>query len=88
MSDRDAHPHYNRQNYPHFICHSSGNFDIYARADGNCASIPTESGACDGCHATHFGDLNYVKVTLGVDAAAILHEALFRFGMQHGYLKG
>lgn len=62
------HPHYNRANFPRFIV-NNGNWDICANADGYCAAIPTDEAELRGCLATHFGDLRYVRVTLGVEVA-------------------
>ncbi len=59
------HFHYNRDNYPIFVCHH-GNWDIYRNAAGKCASIPTKEAEANGCKASHFGDLDYVRATLGV----------------------
>jgi hypothetical protein len=56
---------YSVANFPHFVCHH-GNWDIWANGSGYCASIPTAHGAAIGCKATHFGDLAYVRATLGV----------------------
>ena len=56
--------HYNKTNYPIFVC-NNGNWDIYRNERGDCASIPTEKAAADGCRASHFGDLGYVRCTLG-----------------------
>ena len=51
---------YNTTNYPFFICHN-GNWDVYADPQGRCASIPiAETDHPGGCHASHFGDINYV----------------------------
>jgi hypothetical protein len=61
------HDYYNTDNFPTFVCHH-GNWDIYARADGYCAAIPTIAAAAKGCVATHFGDRDYVRVTLRVAA--------------------
>ncbi len=61
-----SHAYYNRQNFPRFVCHH-GNWDICANAAGYCAAIPTETGAADGCNATHFGDAAYLRATLGVE---------------------
>jgi len=62
-----AHPYYNTTNFPRFICHN-GNWDIYSDPRGYCASIPTARMARQGCKASHFGDLKYTQVTLGVTA--------------------
>ena len=62
-----THPLWNRENYPTFVCHH-GNWDIYRNAAGHCAAIPTEEAAAAGCRASYFGDLAYVRVTLGVTA--------------------
>ena len=59
------HPHYNRDRFPHFVC-SHGNWDIYADDSGYCAAIPTAKAADAGCLASHFGDVGYVRCTLGV----------------------
>lgn len=56
--------YYTTINFPRFICHH-GNWDIYANASGYCAAIPTAEAAANGCRATHFGDMNYVRATLG-----------------------
>lgn len=69
----ERHPDYNRDNFPIFVC-NHGNWDIYADAAGYCAAIPTHRAAADGCRASHFGDHNYVKVTLGVDVNAQRHD--------------
>lgn len=68
-----AHPDYNTTNFPIFIC-NHGNWDIYRNADGYCAAIPTQKAAANGCRASHFGDANYVRVTLGVNALAVRHD--------------
>lgn len=60
------HPHYNRDNFPIFVC-NHGKWDIYRNEKGYCAAIPTMQAAIDGYKASHFGDANYVRVTLGVD---------------------
>lgn len=60
------HEHYNRTNYPIFVC-NHGNWDTYANGAGRCAAIPTEAAEKIGCKASHFGDARYVLVTLGVD---------------------
>ena len=41
------HQHYNRQNFPRFVCHH-GNWDIYANDQDRCAAIPTETAAAIG----------------------------------------
>jgi hypothetical protein len=56
--------YYNVDNFPVFVCHH-GNWDIYKNANGYCAAIPTPEALANGCHATHFGDMAYVAVTLG-----------------------
>jgi hypothetical protein len=57
------HHTYNRDYYPVFVV-NHGNWDICANAAGNCAAIPTARAAADGCKATHFGDMAYVRLTL------------------------
>jgi hypothetical protein len=57
--------HYTVENYPVFVC-NHGNWDIYANSRGWCAAIPTPQARANGCIATHFGDAQYVKSTLGV----------------------
>lgn len=47
---------YNTKNYPLLLAHH-GNWDIYANEKGDCAAIPV----VEGCFATHFGDLHYLK---------------------------
>ncbi len=59
------HDYYNLKNFPKFVCHH-GNWDIYASHGGRCAAIPSPSGVTAGCKASHFGDLEYVRKTLGV----------------------
>ena len=66
-----THSYYTRENFPYFIAHS-GNWDIYANASGYCASIPTSEAALNGCLATHFGDAEYIRVTLGLDVRATI----------------
>lgn len=68
------HPDYNKNNFPIFVC-NHGNWDIYRNADGYCAAIPTPAKEADGCKATHFGDANYVRVTLGIDVFAMTGKA-------------
>lgn len=58
-----GHPHYNKQNYPLFVM-NHGSWDIYVNAKGACAAIPTEEAALEGCSASHFGDMAYVRATL------------------------
>jgi hypothetical protein len=60
-----THSHYNRINFPHFVV-NNGNWDIYANDKGYCASIPTPEAETQGCNATHFGDAEYVRITLRV----------------------
>lgn len=59
------HPHYNTDNFPFFVC-NHGNWDIYRNAKGYCAAIPTKKAARIGCRASHFGDLRYTQITLGI----------------------
>lgn len=59
------HPHYNRDNFPVFVCRH-GNWDIYRNVEGYCAAIPALL-APRGCNATHFGDALHVLATLGVN---------------------
>lgn len=66
---------YNRSNYPIFICRH-GNWDIFANANGACASIPTGFPESKGCKASAFGTVQYVQQTLKVDAPGILARAL------------
>jgi len=61
-----SHPYYNTTNFPRFIAHN-GNWDIYADARDYCASIPTTEAAKQSCKASHFGDLKYTQVTLGLE---------------------
>ena len=59
-----THPHYNRDNFPNFVV-NHGNWDICADENGKyCAAIPAAN-ASDGCKASHFGDIEYVRCTLG-----------------------
>lgn len=58
-----GHPDYNKKNFPLFVM-NHGNWDIYANDNGKCAAIPTESAAMEGCKASHFGDMDYVRATL------------------------
>ena len=60
------HPYYNTTNFPRFVTHN-GNWDIYSNAAGYCASIPTVKMGLQGCKASHFGDLKYTQVTLGLE---------------------
>ena len=53
---------YNHDNYPHFVV-NHGDWDICANDKGYCAAIPTQEAS--GCRASHFGDLEYVRCTLG-----------------------
>lgn len=62
-----GHDYYNRDHFPRFIV-NHGNWDICANESGYSAAIPTPQAEADGCKATHFGTLDYVRVTLGVDA--------------------
>lgn len=64
------HSYYNRENFPHFVCHS-GNWDIYRNDKGRCASIPTAEAAAIGCKATHFGDWEHVLKTLPAARGAV-----------------
>ena len=52
------HPHeyYNTTNFPILVAHH-GNWDIYRNDKGWCAAIPV----VEGCRASHFGDMNYLK---------------------------
>ena len=59
------HEYYNKTNFPHFVI-NNGNWDIYAKDTGHCAAIPTTKAENNGCKATHFGDMAYVRVTLSV----------------------
>ncbi len=63
--------YYSVSNFPHFIC-AHGNWSIFANAKGKCAAIPTGRAARNGCKPSHFGTVEYVKATLGIDAASIL----------------
>lgn len=73
--------YYTRDNFPHLVC-NHGNWDICANADGHCAAIPTPEMAKRGCVATHFGDINYTRSTLGREA---VREFLLKFsGSRHG----
>jgi hypothetical protein len=57
---------YTRKNFPEFVA-NHGNWDIYMNPETqHCAAIPTDKAAAEGCRATHFGDREYVKATLGV----------------------
>ena len=56
------HNYYNLQNFPIFVV-NHGNWDIYRNAANYCAAIPAR-GAPAGCKASHFGDMDYVRVTL------------------------
>lgn len=47
---------YNTTNFPILVAHH-GNWDIYRNAAGHCAAIPV----VEGCRASHFGDMNYLK---------------------------
>ena len=58
--------HYNTANFPTFVC-NHGNWDIYKNDRGYCAAIPTVEAAADGCKASHFGDMEYLKITLPVE---------------------
>ena len=60
------HEWYNKESFNIFICNHV-NWDIYAKENGYCAAIPTESARAIGCKSTHFGDINYVRRTLGVE---------------------
>lgn len=62
------HDYYNRQNFPIFVC-NDGNWDIYSNAAGYCAAIPTAAALANGCKASHFGNLAYVRATLGARTA-------------------
>ena len=63
-------PHwYNKAAFPHFVV-NHGNWDIYSDERGYCAAIPTDEAAAKGCKASHFGDMNYVRVTLAKELAA------------------
>lgn len=53
----DNHPYYNRTNFPRRVWHRpDANWDIYADAFGNCASIATKPS----CRSTGFGNLAHV----------------------------
>lgn len=58
------HDHYNRERFPLFVV-NHGPWDIHANAAGYCAAIPTEEAAATGHLASHFGDLAYVRTSLG-----------------------
>ena len=66
--------YYNTDNFPIFVA-NHGNWDIYANAKGHCASIPTPSASAIGCLPSHFGDADYVKVTLGHNVMAAIARA-------------
>ena len=57
------HDYYNRANFPIFVV-NHGNHDICANDVGYCAAIPTPEAEANGCRATHFGDMAYVRHTL------------------------
>ena len=58
-----THEYYNLRNFPIFVV-NHGNWDIYANEAGYCAAIPTREMEARGCKASHFGDMDYVRVTL------------------------
>ncbi len=64
-----SHDLYNTTNFPTFVF-NHGNWDIFKNDQGKCACIPTISAAANGCKATHFGDMEYLKVTLPAEYAA------------------
>jgi hypothetical protein len=64
------HEYYNKRNFPRFIV-NHGNWDIYANDRDYCAAIPTDEAATQGCKASHFGDLAYVRATLANYAVVI-----------------
>ena len=55
------HDYYNHANFPHYVC-DHGNWEIYRNDKGHCAAIAKPSK--EGCRSSHFGDMNYVRVTL------------------------
>jgi len=65
-----THDYYNRANFPRIIV-NDGKWDICVNATGKCAAIPTEEAEAGGHLATHFGNLAYVRATLGVDVDAL-----------------
>ena len=58
------HDYYNRDNFPTVVV-NHGNWDICINAENYCAAIPTDAPGTEGCRASHFGDLEYVRCTLG-----------------------
>lgn len=62
------HDTYNRDNYPRLIV-NHGNWDICADERGHCAAIPTPAAEANGCLATQFGTMAYVRVTLARELA-------------------
>lgn len=65
-----GHDYYNRANFPLLIV-NHGKWDIMANESGHCAAIPTPEAEADGCKATQYGTLDYVRVTLGVDVGVV-----------------
>ena len=56
---------YNRENFPTFVV-NHGNWDIHSNAAGKCAAIPTPEAEAIGCKPSHFGDMAYVRQTIGL----------------------
>jgi hypothetical protein len=67
-----THDFYNRERFPFFVAKHGHNHWLYADAKGYCAAIPSPEGERDGCKATHFGDAQYVRATLGIDVLAAI----------------
>lgn len=63
MSTVHQHPDYNREKFPVLVCHH-GNWDIFRNEAGSCAAIPTETAEKNGCRASHFGGMSYVRQVL------------------------
>ena len=63
MSKHERHEHYNHDNFPVFIV-NHGNWDVYMNTRNHCAAIPAPDSS-PGCKASYFGDLEYVRCTLG-----------------------
>ena len=57
------HPLYNKTNYPIFVC-NDGPWNIYMNDKEYCVAIPVS--AEGGYLASHYGDRNYVRATLGI----------------------
>jgi hypothetical protein len=62
--------YYTKENFPSFVC-NDGPWDIYRNDYNYCAAIPTDQAAREGHLPSHFGDIGYVRATLGYREATL-----------------